>query len=83
MAKSRPRKEIMSDTESISVRLDSRSKELLLRAARLRGTSVAAYVKAVSLAEAKREVRGIRDDRICLSPKDQLAFGTRSMRRRA
>jgi uncharacterized protein (DUF1778 family) len=56
------------------VRLDDESKEFLAQAARLRRISVSDYVRAVTVAQARREVLAAREQVICLSPEEQFAF---------
>ncbi len=56
------------------VRLDSESKQALAAAAELRRISVSDYVRTVTVAQAKREVAGAREQTIALSPDEQLAF---------
>lgn len=61
-------------TRSLVVRLDDESKELLTRAAELRHISVSDYVREVTIAQARREVRDAEQQTITLSPEAQLAF---------
>lgn len=56
------------------VRLDADSKETLAAAAELRRISVSDYVRTVTIAQARREVAGAREQTITLSPDEQLAF---------
>jgi uncharacterized protein (DUF1778 family) len=56
------------------VRLDDESKEFLAQAARLRRISVSDYVRAVTVAQARREVLAAREQVICLTPDEQLEF---------
>jgi uncharacterized protein (DUF1778 family) len=56
------------------VRLDEESKNVLTRAAELRRISVSDYVRAVTVAQARKEVRASRDQVIALTPDEQLAF---------
>jgi uncharacterized protein (DUF1778 family) len=58
----------------LTVRLDEGSKSVLARAAELRQISVSDYVRAVTVAQARKEVRAARDQVIALSPDEQLAF---------
>jgi uncharacterized protein (DUF1778 family) len=55
------------------VRLDE-SKDYLMRAAGLRGTSVSDYVRLVTVAQARREVESAGVQVIALTPEEQLAF---------
>ena|SRR5579871_1670891 len=61
-------------TRSLVVRLDEESKSLLTRAAELRHISVSDYVREVTVAQARREVRASEERIITLSPEAQLAF---------
>ena len=77
MAKSRsskPQKSIRQMASPLMVRLDAESKACLTRAAELRRISVSDYVRAVTLAQARREVNAAREQTIVLSPEEQLAF---------
>jgi len=56
------------------VRVDSPSKKVITRAARLRGVSASDYVRSVVLAQAQRDVEEARLGTITLSPEQQLAF---------
>jgi uncharacterized protein (DUF1778 family) len=56
------------------VRLDEESKSVLTRAAELRRISVSDYVRAVTVAQARKEVRAARDQVIALTPDEQLTF---------
>jgi uncharacterized protein (DUF1778 family) len=56
------------------VRLDSQSKVYLSQAAQLRGISVSDYVRAVTVAQARREVLAAREQVIALTPEEQLQF---------
>lgn len=63
-------------SRSLVVRLDEESKTFLVRAAKLRGISVSDYVREVTVAQARREVRSAEEQIITLSPEAQLAFWT-------
>jgi uncharacterized protein (DUF1778 family) len=56
------------------VRLDEESKAFLAQAAQLRRISVSDYVRAVTVAQARREVLAAREQTISLTPEEQLAF---------
>ncbi len=56
------------------VRLDEESKNYLTRAAELRKISVSDYVRAVTVAHARREVIAAGEQVIALSAEEQLAF---------
>jgi uncharacterized protein (DUF1778 family) len=56
------------------VRLDEASKADLVQAAALRGISVSDYVRAVMVAQARREIQAARDQTIALTPEEQRAF---------
>src|SRR5947209_8667810 len=58
----------------LMVRLDDESKEFLARAAELRRISLSDYVRAVTVAQARREVLAAREQTSCLTPEEQLAF---------
>jgi uncharacterized protein (DUF1778 family) len=58
----------------LMVRLDERSKTLLTQAAELRRISVSDYVRVVTVAQAQREVCAAREQTVCLSPEEQLAY---------
>jgi uncharacterized protein (DUF1778 family) len=76
MARARtPRKTKKGATTSpLMVRLDEQSKEVLTQAAELRRISVSDYVRAITVAQARREVLAAREQTIVLSPEEQLAF---------
>jgi uncharacterized protein (DUF1778 family) len=73
MPKSR-RKAVRAKSVPLMVRLDEQSKADIARAAELRQISVSDYVRAVTVAQARREIRSARESTICLSPAEQLAF---------
>jgi uncharacterized protein (DUF1778 family) len=56
------------------VRLDDESKQYLAQAAQLRRISVSDYVRTVTVAQARKEVRAAREQTISLTPEEQLAF---------
>jgi uncharacterized protein (DUF1778 family) len=58
----------------LMVRLDEESKAVLSRAAELRRISVSDYVRAVTVAQARKEVPAAREQVIALTPEEQLAF---------
>lgn len=58
----------------LMVRLDLESKQALNGAAELRKISVSDYVRAVTVAQALREVASAREQTIQLTPDEQLAF---------
>ncbi len=58
----------------LMVRLDRESKQCLAEAAGLRQLSVSDYVRAVTVPQAKREVRAVREQVLALTPEEQLAF---------
>jgi uncharacterized protein (DUF1778 family) len=61
-------------TSPLMVRLDAESKRCLAEAADLRCISVSDYVRAVTVPQARREVRAAREQVIALTPDEQLAF---------
>ena len=63
-------------SRSLMVRLDEQSKAYLVRAAALRGISLSDYVRTVTVAQARREVRSARAQTVALTPEEQLAFWT-------
>lgn len=66
-----------ASSRSLVVRLDEESKAFLAQAAQLRGISVSAYVRQVTVEQARREVRSAEEQQIIrLSPEAQLAFWT-------
>jgi uncharacterized protein (DUF1778 family) len=58
----------------LMVRLDEESKTCLSQAAELRRISVSDYVRTVTVAQARKEVRAAREQVIALTPEEQLAF---------
>lgn len=76
MARSRILKQPKKPRTSVSlvVRLDEESKALLTRAAELRRISVSDYVRATTVAQARKEVLADGEQTIVLAPEEQLAF---------
>lgn len=76
MANARLRKQATTPAKSSSlmVRLDKKSKAVLVRAAKLRQMSVSDYVRSVTVAQARREVEAAEEQTIRLSRSAQLAF---------
>ncbi len=58
----------------LMVRLDAESKQCLAAAAELRHVSVSDYVRAVTVPQARREVRAAREQVVALTPEEQVAF---------
>jgi uncharacterized protein (DUF1778 family) len=58
------------------VRLDDESKKALARAAKLRRISVSDYVRQVTVAQARKEVKASAGHTISLTPEEQLVFWT-------
>jgi len=58
----------------LMVRLDDDSKLCLAEAASLRGVSVSDYVRMVTVAQARREVRAAGEQTIAMTPEEQLSF---------
>ena len=58
----------------LMVRLDAESKASLTEAAQLRKISVSDYVRTVTVAHARREVEGARNQSLVLTPDEFLAF---------
>lgn len=63
-----------SASRSLTIRLDADSKNILRQAADLRRVSVSAYLRAIAMPQARREVAAARDHVIALTPDEQLAF---------
>ena len=61
-------------TANLMVRVDPSSKQVIARAARIRGVSASDYVRSVVVAQARREVDEARTRTIVLTPEEQLAF---------
>ena len=76
MAKSRSngRAKKGRSSTTLMVRLDSESKACLVEAANLRRISVSDYVRAVTVAQARKEVLAANEQIIALTPEEQLAF---------
>jgi uncharacterized protein (DUF1778 family) len=56
------------------VRLDEESKRCLAEAASLRHVSVSDYVRTVTVAQARREVRAAGEQVIAMTSEEQLSF---------
>src|SRR5436305_8464409 len=63
-----------ANASPLMVRLDAESKQALTSAAELRRISVSDYVRTVTVAQARREVRAAREQTLTLTPEEQLAF---------
>jgi len=76
MSGTRPAKKTRRATAAspLVVRLDDESKAYLAQAAELRQISISDYVRTVTVAQARREVEGSKENVIVLSPEEQLAF---------
>ena len=76
MARSRTPKQTKKarSPSSLMVRLDEESKVYLARAAELRRISLSDYVREVTVAQARKEVRAAREQVLALTPEEQLAF---------
>jgi uncharacterized protein (DUF1778 family) len=59
---------------TLMVRLDEESKAFLTEAAKLRRISVSDYVRAVTVAQARKEVAAAREQILTMTPEEQLAF---------
>jgi uncharacterized protein (DUF1778 family) len=68
------RKKPKPPAAALMVRLDRESKNFLVRAADLRRISISDYVRAVTVAQAKREVLADRQQVIALTPDEQMEF---------
>lgn len=60
--------------ENLMVRVDRASKDVISRAARLRGVSASDYVRSVVVRQARRDVEEARTHTIVLDPEQQFAF---------
>jgi uncharacterized protein (DUF1778 family) len=69
-----PPKKPAPKAANLMVRVDSASKGVVARAARLRGVSTSDYVREIVVAQARREVEEARSRTLLLSPEEQLAF---------
>jgi uncharacterized protein (DUF1778 family) len=69
-----PVERALAKSSPLMVRLDAESKQALAAAAELRGISVSDYVRTVTVAQARREVAGAREQTLRLTPDEQLAF---------
>ncbi len=58
----------------LMVRLDAESKAFLTQAAELRQISISDYVRTVTMAQARKEVRAAREQTLSLTAEEQLAF---------
>jgi uncharacterized protein (DUF1778 family) len=78
MATSRSTKKTSSSKTAspLMVRLDIESKQCLGEAAGLRHLSVSDYVRAVTVPQARREIRAAREKIVALTPEEQLSFWT-------
>jgi uncharacterized protein (DUF1778 family) len=63
-----------SKAANLMIRVDTASKGIVTRAAKLRGVSTSDYVREVVVSQARREVGEARTRTLLLSPEDQLAF---------
>jgi uncharacterized protein (DUF1778 family) len=59
---------------TLMIRLDEKSKRYVTTAAKLRQISISDYVRAITVAQARREVKAAREHIITLTPEEQLAF---------
>jgi len=73
-SKSSPNVSAGKTASPLMVRLDDESKQCLAQAAELRQISVSDYVRAVTVPQARREVRAARQQLIALTPEEQLSF---------
>ena len=65
---------IAKTASPLMVRLDPESKQCLAEAANLRQISVSDYVRAVTVPQARREIRASSKQTIALTPDEQLSF---------
>jgi uncharacterized protein (DUF1778 family) len=73
-SRSSPRVRAAKTASPLMVRLDDESKRCLAEAAGLRQVSVSDYVRTVTVAQARREVRAAGQQVIALTPEEQLSF---------
>lgn len=73
-AKKPAKKRDAAGTRPLTLRLDAQDKKYLERAAEIRRVSVSDYVRAVTVAQARREVESARERTIALTSDEQLAF---------
>jgi uncharacterized protein (DUF1778 family) len=76
MGKTRTSGSGQPNTSPLMVRLDTESKDVLTRAAQLRGISVSDYVRQITVAQARKEVEAATGQTIAMTPEEQLAFWT-------
>jgi uncharacterized protein (DUF1778 family) len=76
MGKTRTHGSALPNASPLMVRLDTDSKDVLARAAELRGISVSDYVRQVTVAQARKEVKAAAGQTIAMTPEEQLAFWT-------
>ena len=74
MATQMPNRSHRQPASPLMVRLDEESKSFLAKAAELRRISISDYVRAVTVAQARREVEAAGSQTISLTPEEQLAF---------
>lgn len=75
MSKTRPvAKRPKTMSAPLMVRLDAESRGYLAQAAKLRRISISDYVRAVTIAQARREVESADQQTIAMAPDEQLAF---------
>jgi uncharacterized protein (DUF1778 family) len=73
-AHSRRSSSAANKTANLMVRVDRSSKQVIARAARIRGVSTSDYVRSVVVAQARREVDEARTRTIVFTPEEQLSF---------
>jgi uncharacterized protein (DUF1778 family) len=61
-------------SRALMIRLDDESKSFLTQAAEMRGVSLSDYVREVTVAQARKEVRAAREQIVALTAEEQLAF---------
>ena len=64
----------MTKSNQLMVRLDDDSKACVAKAAELRKVSISYYVRMVTVAQARREVRQAEQHTIALTPEEQRTF---------
>ena len=74
MARAHKAAKKVNSASPLMVRLDDDTKACLAQAAKLRRISVSDYVRTVTVAQARREVRAAREQTLTLTPEEQLAF---------
>ena len=59
---------------AVMIRLDVKSKQILSKAAKMRGVSVSDFVREITVSQARRELEAAGENVLRLSPDEQLRF---------